>query len=44
VIGGLELERDRATGELITVLSRTTREELQKLQDFVENGTAEWLK
>ena len=38
---GIGVVRDRVTGELVTVLSRT---DLSQLEAFVQNGTAEWLK
>jgi hypothetical protein len=40
---GVGVVRDRVTGELISITNRSGVD-LQKLQDFVDNGTAEWLK
>ena len=38
---GVGVILNRATGELVTILQRT---DLTKLQSFVDNGTAQWLK
>jgi hypothetical protein len=39
--GNISVVRDRGTGELVTVLQRN---DLSKLEEFVRNGTAQWLK
>ena len=43
IASGIGVVRDRTTGEVVTILSRDAAG-LQKLQGFVDNGTAKWLK
>jgi hypothetical protein len=38
---GIGVVRDAITGQLVTILERT---DLSKLQSYVDNGTAKWLK
>ena len=43
ISNGIGVIRDAAIGELISVVSRGAAD-LQKLQNFVDNGTATWVK
>jgi hypothetical protein len=43
IVGQVGIVRDRATGEVITVLQRDA-DGMRKLQQFVDNGTAIWIK
>jgi RHS repeat-associated protein len=44
ILNGIGVIRDRATGELISIVSRSTNAEFQLLQEFVDIGTAEWIR
>lgn len=44
ILNGIGVIRDRASGELISIVSRSTNAEFKPLQEFVDNGTAEWIR